>query len=95
MTEEIFLVQKKKGNTFYESRRTLAYDIVAGYVFNNKDPLPVIVRFQRVPGKTANSDIAQDIKTFFEELPDYAQSRSSERTALVDAMERHISSLLI
>lgn len=94
MTEEIFLVQKKKGNTFYESRRNLAYDVVAGYVFNSRDPMPVIVRFQRVPGKTANADIAPDIKSYFEELPSYAQSRSSERTALVDAMEAHISSLL-
>lgn len=93
MIDEIFVVQRHNKTQYYESRRSLARAVITGYVFEKKQD-PLIVRFQRVPGKVANSDIGPDIKSYLEELPNYLRTNVEERAYLVDAMERHINTLL-
>jgi len=95
MIDEIFLVQSSKESRYYESRRALAKAAVEGYLdAKNRREAPVVVRFQRIPGKVANSDIGPGIRTYLEDLPSYVMAKSHERTSIVDAMEKRINELL-
>lgn len=95
MIDELFLVQDNRETRYYESRRTLAKAACEGYLnAKTHSKPPVVVRFQRVPSKVANSDIGPDILEYLRELPRYTQVSSHERQSLVDAMEKKINELL-
>lgn len=95
MIDEIFLVHNSKGSQYYESRRALAKAAVQGYLDSkNHREVPAVVRFQRVPGKVANTDIGDDIRSYLKELPNYVMASSHERMSIVDAMEQRINQLL-
>lgn len=95
MIDEIFLVQDNREKRYYESRRTLAKAACEGYLnAKTHSRPPVVVRFQRIPGKVANSDIGPGILEYLRELPRYTQVSSHERMSIVDAMEKRINELL-
>lgn len=94
MIDEIFVV-KGRETRYFESRRALAKAAVEGYLeAKTQREHPLVVRFQRTPGHTPNSDLGPDIRRYLAELPNFVMSNVNERSSIVDAMEDHINKLL-